>query len=181
MPALCVPAALLPAAPSRGWSLSGTSVPLRGDPTRFVDAFVTCGGPTHSQGTEASGVPAAVVVPSSSRRRPAVVPSSSRRRRPLADRHLRDRVFVPLPAPRSPALSVPPRFLGPLQGGRTIQTATRYDIRGTEAPRWGQAQVVASDVVYAAPDAFVTSTDQVIALSSQEGWVLSALATASLR
>ena len=181
MPTLCVPAALLPAAPSRGWSLSGTSVPLRGDPTRFVDAFVTCGGPTHSQGTEASGVPAAVVVPSSSRRRPAVVPSSSRRRRPLADRHLRDRVVGPLPAPRSPALSVPPRFLGPLQGGRTIQTAARYDLRGTEVPRWGQAQVVASDVVYAAPDAFVTSTDQVIALSSQEGWGLSALATASLR
>mgnify|MGYP003607642471 CR=1 FL=1 len=173
MPALCVPAALLPAAPSRGWSLSGTSVPLRGDPTRFVDAFVTCGGPTHSQGTEASGVPAAVVV--------AVVPSSSSRRRPLAHRHLPDRVVGPLPAPRSPALSVPPRFLGPLQGGRTIQTAARYDLRGTEVPRWGQAQVVASDVVYAAPDAFVTSTDQVIALSSQEGWGLRALATASLR
>ena len=56
------PAALAPAAPSRGWSLSGTSVPLRGDPTRFVAAFVTCGGPTHSQGTEASGVPAAAFV-----------------------------------------------------------------------------------------------------------------------
>lgn len=52
--------------------------------------------------------------------------------------------------------------------------------KSEEEASWSDV-TFASDVVYAAPDVFVTSTDQLIALSSKEEWGVSALGTASIR
>ena len=47
-----------------------------------------------------------------------------------------------MPAAPAHSPSSPPAP-GPPQVSKATQTATRYDLRGTEAPRWGRTQVIA--------------------------------------
>ena len=87
---------------------------------------------------------------------------------------VRQLVCAPFTASSSRMLAITPRLFAVLDDGSVLL------YKSEEEATWSDV-TFASDVVYAAPDAFVTSTDQLIALSSQEGWGLSALATASLR